>query len=225
MGREKTVEHDDLTDESSVQRLGIHSILSTCNPTVSRDVPHIFSFPLSPRSVLELTCLLPMVLVILLLGAAIPAGAGEALDDLDVTLEPDNQAIVHVGRSVYQSHCASCHGKQLEGQANWRQRLDNGMLPAPPHDKSGHTWHHADDLLFEITKYGMARVVNDPNYLTMMPLFEPVLEDREIIAVLSYIKSTWPAEERAWQEKVNKPNQDGFDEVKKKSWLDRWINQ
>ena len=224
MGREKTVEHDEVIDESCVQRLGIHSILSSCIPTVSRDVPHIFSFLFSATSVPDPTRLLPMLLV-MMLGAAIPAGAGEALDDLDVSLEPDNQAIVEVGRSVYQSYCASCHGKQLEGQANWRRRLDNGMLPAPPHDKSGHTWHHADDLLFEITKYGMAKVVNDPNYLTMMPLFGPVLEDKEIIAVLSYIKSTWPAEERAWQEKVNKPNQGGFDEVKKKSWLDIWINQ
>lgn len=224
MGREKTVERTVVTDEPCVHRLGVHSILSACIPTVSLDAAHVFSFPTFPRSVLQPTRLLPMLLVVML-SAAIPASAGEALDDVDVILEPDNQLIVDVGRGVYQSHCASCHGKQLEGQAEWRQRLDNGMLPAPPHDKTGHTWHHADDLLFEITKYGMAKVIDDPNYLTMMPLFDSVLEDRDIIAVLSYIKSTWPAEERAWQEKINNPNKGGFAEIKKKSWLDRWINR
>lgn len=213
-----------VTEESSAQRLGSHSILSACLPTVGRDAARVFSLTFLSVSVLVLTRLFTVVVVVLL-GAAIPASAGEGLDEVDVTLEPENQVIVDVGRGIYQSQCASCHGKQLEGQAEWRQRLENGMLPAPPHDKTGHTWHHADDLLFEITKYGMPKVIDDPNYLTMMPLFESVLEDKDIIAVLSYIKSTWPAEERAWQEEVNNPDKGGFTEVKRKSWLDRWINR
>ena len=28
------------------------------------------------------------------------------------------------------------------------------MLPAPPHNETGHTWHHPDEMLFAITKYG-----------------------------------------------------------------------
>ena len=55
------------------------------------------------------------------------------------------------GAQLYAQHCASCHGSQLEGQPNWRERLPNGRLPAPPHDDSGHTWHHPDHVLFAIT--------------------------------------------------------------------------
>ncbi len=219
--REKTGEHAGVTGEPCFQRLCVHSTLDARIPT------HVFSLLFFLSSVLELTRLLTIVLVVVL-SAAIPAAAGEALDDVDVTLEPDNQTIIDAGRGVYQSHCASCHGKQLEGQAEWRKRLDNGMLPAPPHDKTGHTWHHADDLLFEMTKYGVAKVIDDPGYLTMMPVFGSVLEDKDIIAVLSYIKSTWPAKERAWQEKVNSPSKSGLAETKEKSWLERiqvWIKR
>ena len=30
---------------------------------------------------------------------------------------------------------------------NQAKRLPNGRLPAPPHDVSGHTWHHPDQVL------------------------------------------------------------------------------
>lgn len=59
-----------------------------------------------------------------------------------------------LGRSLYGQHCASCHGVNLEGQPDWRKPLPNGRLPAPPHDASGHTWHHPDEILFRITKEG-----------------------------------------------------------------------
>ena len=39
-----------------------------------------------------------------------------------VALEPHNVAITMSGREVYAEHCASCHGINLEGQPNWRQR-------------------------------------------------------------------------------------------------------
>ena len=56
------------------------------------------------------------------------------------------------GRQLYVAHCASCHGANLEGQANWQTRRPDGKLPAPPHDATGHTWHHADRVLFDITR-------------------------------------------------------------------------
>ena len=57
-----------------------------------------------------------------------------------------DQGRIVQGKTVYTANCAACHGANLEGQANWRERLDNGRLPAPPHDKTGHTWHHPDWL-------------------------------------------------------------------------------
>lgn len=103
----------------------------------------------------------------------------------------DQPEMVSLGRTVYDGHCASCHGVQLEGEPNWRQRDAAGLLPAPPHDASGHTWHHADQMLFELTKYGIQRFAGS-DYVSKMPVYDGVITDEEIWAVLAYIKSTWP---------------------------------
>lgn len=47
--------------------------------------------------------------------------------------------LIDMGRRLYATECASCHGANLEGQENWMTRGANGKLPAPPHDRSGHT--------------------------------------------------------------------------------------
>lgn len=120
-----------------------------------------------------------------------------------VNLRPNDPELVAKGKQVYTAECASCHGANLEGQANWQQRGPDGLLPAPPHDVSGHTWHHPDAILFALTKYGPAAIAKDPTYRTSMPIYEDVLSDADIIAVLSYIKSTWPAEIRARHDTLN----------------------
>ena len=118
-------------------------------------------------------------------------------------LRPENTNIVTNGARLYQSHCASCHGSNLEGQPQWRSRDPDGLLPAPPHDASGHTWHHPDETLFRITKFGVVSVIGDPNYKTSMPAYEAVLSDQDIIAVLSWIKAQWPAAIRQQHDRVN----------------------
>lgn len=105
----------------------------------------------------------------------------------------DEAAATARGAGIYAEHCASCHGAALEGEPDWRERDADGYLPAPPHDESGHTWHHPDLQLFEITKYGTERIVGG-GYKSRMAGYEGVLGDDEIIAVLAYIKSTWPPE-------------------------------
>lgn len=104
------------------------------------------------------------------------------------------------GEALYEQHCAACHGADLEGQADWRTRGPDGKLPAPPHDETGHTWHHPDQQLFAITKFGIEALV--PNYKSDMGGYEDILSDREIWAILDYIKSQWPAEVRAQQEAI-----------------------
>jgi mono/diheme cytochrome c family protein len=108
-----------------------------------------------------------------------------------VTLKPNEPAVVALGEQVYAQNCAACHGAKLEGQANWRQRGFNGYMPAPPHDETGHTWHHPDSYLFTMTKYGIEKMIGKP-YPNNMPAYEDDLTDEEIIAALSFIKSTWP---------------------------------
>lgn len=102
------------------------------------------------------------------------------------------------GRQLYLENCASCHGASLEGQPDWKRRLATGRMPAPPHDATGHTWHHSDRVLFEITKHGPEAVVGG-GYTSDMPGFAGVLSDAEITLVLDYIKSTWPERERTYQ--------------------------
>jgi mono/diheme cytochrome c family protein len=114
--------------------------------------------------------------------------------------DPQNAEQVALGRKAYAQHCAACHGVQLEGQANWRERLPSGRLPAPPHDASGHTWHHPDEVLFGITKFGLVPGrYAPPGYQSDMPGFGGALSDDEIWAVLAYLKSTWPQEVRRAQ--------------------------
>lgn len=99
------------------------------------------------------------------------------------------------GAQLYAQHCASCHGAKLEGQPNWRERLPNGRMPAPPHDESGHTWHHTDSVLFGITKRGLVPPYAPPGYESDMPAFAGKLSDDEIRAVLAYIASHWTSKE------------------------------
>ena len=113
----------------------------------------------------------------------------------------DAEAVL-AGQDIYVAACASCHGADLEGQPDWRRPLPNGRLPAPPHDETGHTWHHPDELLFMLTKYGPAELVGN-GYESDMPGFDGVLSDEEILAVLAYIKSTWPERIIARHDQMN----------------------
>jgi len=120
-----------------------------------------------------------------------------------MALRPDDARLAARGATLYAAQCASCHGANLEGQPNWRQRGPDGLLPAPPHDASGHTWHHPDATLIRITRDGVAAVAGDPNYRTAMPVYRGRLSDEDIVAVLSWIKSRWPADVRSKHDQIN----------------------
>lgn len=104
-----------------------------------------------------------------------------------------DQTAVANGEVLYGRYCLACHGANLEGQPNWRERDSAGYLPAPPHDQSGHTWHHADQQLFTIVKGGIAAIAG-ADYRTTMRAFNEQMNDDEIWSVLAYIKSSWPQE-------------------------------
>lgn len=125
-----------------------------------------------------------------------------------VRIDPADRAQVDLGRKLYVEACASCHGANLEGQPNWQKRLPSGRLPAPPHDASGHTWHHPDIDLFRVTKLGPAAYPT--GYETDMPAFGDRLSDAEIAAILAYIKSTWPPEIRARHDRLNAAKAEGW---------------
>ncbi|MCE6951454.1 cytochrome c [Cereibacter sphaeroides] len=109
---------------------------------------------------------------------------------------------IALGRQVYAAQCASCHGVNLEGQPNWREPGPNGRLPAPPHDVSGHTWHHPDAQLLAIIRDGTAALVGN-GYQSDMPGFAGKLTEAEMRAVLAFIKSTWPDRAAEYQRQVS----------------------
>ena len=106
-----------------------------------------------------------------------------------------------LGRDLYRLHCASCHGANLEGAADWRQRGPDGRFPAPPHDETGHTWHHGDAMLLDYTRRGGQAYLDDlgVEFTSGMPAFGHLLTDAEIEAILAFIRSTWPEDIRAFQ--------------------------
>ena len=135
---------------------------------------------------------------------ALAAGGAVVLaqSEEEVALAPSDFPVdIVAGAELYGQYCASCHGANLEGQENWRSPGADGRLPAPPHDETGHTWHHADSLLFTYTKLGGRETLAAPgmDFDSGMPGFGEQLSDEEIWNILSYIKSTWPERVRAAQ--------------------------
>lgn len=109
---------------------------------------------------------------------------------------------IDLGKKTYLETCASCHGANLAGQPDWQSANPDGTYPAPPHDETGHTWHHGDKMLLTYIRKGGQVVLDEMGveFISAMPAFAEQLSDAEIEAVLAYIKSTWPARVRAAQQ-------------------------
>jgi mono/diheme cytochrome c family protein len=142
-------------------------------------------------------------------GLAVAAAAATAVyatgagNSAGFELNPDDQELVRRGGGIYAQYCASCHGAALEGEPDWQSGNPDGTLKAPPHDETGHTWHHADELLFRVTKFGTAKALNLEDFQSNMPAFEDTLSDADIVAVLSWIKAQWPVEIRERHDMMN----------------------
>lgn len=143
-------------------------------------------------------------LLVLLLSSCTANGPGpqSPTTALPAAPTPDPE-MVEMGQSVYSQYCAVCHGENLEGEADWKSRNDDGSFRAPPHDEGGHTWHHSDRVLQEVIEEGGQRLgdIGTSN----MPAYAGILDDEQIEAVLAYIKNSWPEEIRAiqWERTVN----------------------
>lgn len=147
------------------------------------------------------------------IGVLIAAIAGAAFYLANTKTSDDAQLFdpvaVEAGRALYAENCAACHGVNLEGQPDWRSQNEDGTMPAPPHDSSGHTWHHSDSALFDYTKLGGAVVMEQLGieFESGMPSFEGILTDEDINNILTFIKSTWPEKERVVQAERTKSEQ------------------
>ena len=102
------------------------------------------------------------------------------------------------GRAIYEANCTACHGSNAEGPSNWATPGPDGLYPPPPHDDSGHTWHHSDRVLYEAIYAGMGDPLR-PGSPLRMPAWAGKLSDGEIRALMDYFKSLWSEEHRQWQ--------------------------
>ncbi|NOK63531.1 MAG: cytochrome c [Chloroflexi bacterium AL-W] len=143
-------------------------------------------------------------LFLVFLVARLPTTARETTVVSATIANPNDARLVALGEDVYQAQCASCHGANLEGQANWQEQLTSGGRPALPRDETGHTWHHPDEYLFSVTKYG-GQARSPADYQNNMPAFRDILSDQELWAVIAYIKSTWPVDVQRMQAQTNTP--------------------
>ncbi|ANP36014.1 Cytochrome c, mono- and diheme variant [Phaeobacter gallaeciensis] len=135
------------------------------------------------------------VQVIIAVLAAAVAGGVWMLQGQDPAVASGAEGLdIAEGEALYAEACAACHGAQLEGQPDWRTRGPDGRLPAPPHDETGHTWHHSDSLLFNYTKLGGKALMAQQGmeFDSGMSGFGDSLTDQQIRNVLGYIRSTWP---------------------------------
>ena len=133
------------------------------------------------------------------LGLAGAAVAGTIIwsisDEKGVAAKEEVIGDVALGKAIYDDYCAACHGANLEGQPDWKSPGPDGRLPAPPHDETGHTWHHPDSMLFAYIKLGGSAVMAEQGitFDSGMPGFGDQLSDEEMQAVIAYLKSRWPA--------------------------------
>ncbi len=134
---------------------------------------------------------------------AAPLAANERPQDAAGLFAYWDSDTVARGAALYAETCAACHGAELEGEADWRARRADGGLRAPPHDATGHTWHHPDAQLFAITKYGTEAVTGGA-VTSDMRGFGDLLSDEEIGAVLAFIKAQWPDEIIARHNELNR---------------------
>jgi len=104
------------------------------------------------------------------------------------------------GEYLYNLACGHCHGYELQGQlaASIPQTELLGMHIVPPHDETGHTWMHPDQLLIRAIREGI------PNPLQQypMPAFGDAYSDAQINAILRYIRFFWTEEQREHNRRV-----------------------
>ena len=97
-----------------------------------------------------------------------------------------DQATVDQGATLFSQNCASCHGINAEGTADWKKTDANGNFPPPPLNGSAHAWHHNKELLKRTIREGGAKLGG------LMPGFADKLSDEEMNAVIAYFQSKWP---------------------------------
>lgn len=85
-----------------------------------------------------------------------------------------------------------CHGAAGEGQPGWERPGPDGLLPAPPHDATGHTWQHSDAQLRAWVLQGPVGGGAPADYRSAMPAYAGRLTEGQVDDVIAWTKSRSP---------------------------------
>ena len=120
------------------------------------------------------------------------------MNDPRYPIQPATGNTLTEGKVLYDRFCAACHG--IDGEGEQPDPYEPGA--APPHDNTGHTWHHADQQNF-------GTVWNGLSFNGTMPGYHDRMTPDEIIAVLAYIKTWWTEDQLATQLDLSQRMGDG----------------
>ena len=128
-----------------------------------------------------------LVMALLVMGSWPPAAEAQRNYDPQV---------LATGKSLYQAHCAACHGVNAESTvADWHVPDADGRYPPPPLNGTAHTWHHPLPSLMQTVREGTASIGGS------MPGWKETLDDEQIFSILVWLTSLWPDEiYQAWRE-------------------------
>lgn len=146
-----------------------------------------------------LAVLILLVLAVVLTSQA-PAPSPAAMTMAEATEDPRRAMLLaadpalQAGQEQYNLRCGHCHGFDGEGElaAAAVDTLALGMKIVPPHNSTGHTWMHPEQLLSAIIQQGSP----NPLFRFPMPAYGEVMTADEIEQVLAYIQLWWTDAQR-----------------------------
>ena len=99
-----------------------------------------------------------------------------------------SRAQYEAGKTLFAQHCAVCHGQNAEQTVEWKIPNSQGQYPPPPLNGSAHAWHHPLSVLRQVIRHGGAPMGG------MMPAWEGVLSEEDMVATIAAFQSFWPDE-------------------------------
>lgn len=103
------------------------------------------------------------------------------------------------GASVYQEHCAECHGPQAQGHPSWSDQDIGTFVVAPPLDGTNEIWKKTKQQLVEVINNG---VIKDAK--PVMPGWKDRLSDQQVEDAIMWFQALWPSERFDTWFKANK---------------------
>jgi cytochrome c oxidase cbb3-type subunit 2 len=122
------------------------------------------------------------------------AALGVAAGAADAVFEPPDEALLPQGRFVYERNCVMCHGRWGDGDGE----MGRTVIPKPRKFRTGIFKYRSTPPEFLPKTDDLVRTVRNGRANTAMPFFSH-LSDREIRAVVEYVKSFSPK----WRKPAN----------------------